>query len=136
MLVEDKNTELIDAIRAAVEEKGRDYVYRTPDQLCVYFSSEKEPSCLIGDGLHRVGYTLSTLRKEYDDSAVPRKIKGEDCNRKVCNIVLHQLGYDRDIALACRTGQVIQDNNATWGEALDAIQDVLIDQKVVDKYWR
>lgn len=138
MLVEDKNTHLIDGIRNAVKARGADYIYQrgVPEKykICIYFNLESnEPSCLIGHGLAHLGYTPdSEIENQYGESNMILSY----FNDQIAPTLLESLNFNRAIIKACRIGQNCQDKGDTWGEALEAIHESLVDSKVASKYWR
>lgn len=144
MLLEDKNTKLIDGIRKAVETFGSDYKYKIDQHLsirnCIYFEIDtEEPSCLIGHGIASVGYTIDSkfepierLKTDLADD----QYNIRHCNAYAARHILTYLGFDSNVVNACNAGQTVQDAGDTWGEALQAIHDSLVDSGVADQYWR
>lgn len=126
-LIEDKNTQLIDAIREAV--KGReDYVY---EGECVYFNEDGSPACLIGQGLAKLGYDVKALDCQRTNNALEVNANGTSAS-----IVLDDLGFEPAVIVACQFAQRAQDRDKPWGEALNTLYTHLADIGVLDSYWR
>lgn len=87
-----------------------DYVYEKPivygGKACLY-AYQGEPSCLIGQVLHRLGLPLD------------RMPENEPIGR-----VWRDLGIERDTALLWQAAQGVQDNGGTWGIAFKAAESV------------
>ena len=107
------------AMRAAVAERGRDFVYprgvpgwRSGPHLgntCMYVRTDvDECGCLIGDAAHRVGVSLDQLRE-----ADVREFSAEEMLR-VCIPGLPPRIWD-----AAGLAQTVQDSGRSWGLALD-----------------
>ena len=104
------------AMRAAVAERGEDWVYpadgselaeqgwRSEDGTCVYVLPDGSPACLIGLALYKI------------DPALVEGLEGENA---VALRLLHRLGVE-DVGLygAAWDAQWVQDLGETWGNAL------------------
>lgn len=101
------------AIRKAVEIRGADYLYPTPEFIernpeyadwrtagnhCKY-QAAGEPACLIGLALHLI-----------DPELVPDEHSFQDADS-----VLEELGFDPGVARAALTAQTLQDEGESWG---------------------
>jgi len=103
---------VLEALTAVVEQKGRDYIYVPPGGKtgdCVYFCKGNdglEPSCLWGHVLIRLGMCYHEL---------------EMYAGKTVNQVFDYLGVDdADLRIAALRSQVLQDCGSSWGVAYDA----------------
>lgn len=128
----DDDRKFIDAMDAAVAERGEDWVYplpaRDPDAIagvvadgwhvpntttCVYMTDEGDPACLIGLALYKINPDLvpnyDASSSEYDMDAFS---------------VLARLSEAGDLKLSERTmsaayaAQRLQDDGAPWGQAI------------------
>jgi hypothetical protein len=93
------------AMRAAVAERGEDYVYPREERgyACVY-TFNGEPDCLIGLALFKMGVPITFL---------------QDCDGMNNALgVLLDLGFSRYVADAADWAQSLQDKGHTWGESL------------------
>lgn len=105
-----------------VEQYGPDFVYERRSDIhgtpqCWYTSvrddDSVEPSCLVGQVLHRAGVGLIYLRER------------EGCS---ASSVLDELQTDALLLTSTRTvtalamAQKVQDNGGTWGAALQAFR--------------
>lgn len=104
--------EMRGAVRRAVDERGRDFVYpwqwmRHPPlcdtPCCVYKNKDGTPSCIVG-------LAVSYLRP----NVVLREFEA-------AHEVLPGLADD-DATWYAQKAQGIQDQGGTWGEALDAAE--------------
>lgn len=111
-----KNEQFIQAMRDAVAERGKNYVYpeavpngvnyfkrddyHNPGGVCMYSTPDGTPACIIGLALDKMGEPVP----EYGNMV------GADC-------VLEYL-VSPYVCNAARQAQLIQDKGGTWGEAL------------------
>ncbi len=110
------------ALRAAVAEKGEDYVYEkvgADDGInsCVYKTENNEPSCIVGNALVRLGVPIRSLPS-------PR---GLQTNAKA--LLGYTAYYSRPALRGVRATvfaanlfdsvQVLQDEGMPWGEAVE-----------------
>lgn len=127
--VDDKITydAVLGAMRAAVTEKGEDYLYRGPlsdkPTVCVYATEvdgELKPSCIVGHVLYRLGVPLESLFP-YDAHDV------------FMLVGVLALDITRDALIALIRAQEVQDGavdsyytaeNHSWGNALRAAEAV------------
>lgn len=131
MVVEDKNTHLIDAIRKAVEEQPK-FVYQ--DLTCKYFV-DGVGSCLIGRGLEALGYKLEDLVGNCDPEDLPSLM--ENVNRSPAHELFARLdGFNPRVVRAIRIAQYHQDIRRPWNVCLDALKMSLHQDGIADKYWR
>lgn len=104
------------AMRAAVAERGEDWVYpaegselaeqgwRSEEGTCVYVLPDGSPACLIGLALYKI------------DPALVEGLEGENAS---AFRLLHRLGVeDGGVCRAARKAQRTQDGGGTWGNAL------------------
>lgn len=99
------------ALREAVAERGEDWVYpsewrETPLGGCLYFR-DGEPACLFGLALSKHGYTSYDVR-EY------------------VGIGVFLRAYAPEFIEAAGKSQILQDEGATWGEALTKYETELL----------
>lgn len=141
-LVKTDDQRFIEAMHAAVEERGRDFIYPKPEYdavrahgyvtddwhvpqtaVCVYALPTGEPGCLIGMALHKID---PTFVPSYDDSAA----MDEDMD---ADSVLTRLGDEGKLVLslgvkqAARMAQQKQDGGLTWGTAIQTFDEVCDD---------
>ncbi len=114
----------LEALKAAVAEKGEDYVYAWVDYKCVY-SHNGKPSCGVGHVLHRLGvdtegFEHTTMNTKMFDSLAYRL-------RDLSVITITQSAID-----LLREFQNCQDEGRTWGEALD-IAILFAEQQMEDQ---
>lgn len=102
------------AMEQAVAERGRDYLYPEDDKqgsVCQYKTKNGKPSCIIGAALHILNPDFVPAR----GSSLP------------ASAVLTELGVDDDRLLhAAQTAQSEQDQDMTWGFALDKFKEDLV----------
>jgi hypothetical protein len=117
----------LEALNAAVEEKGADYVYEGEGTFCAYVASG-EPSCIVGNALHRLGVSIPTLVK-MDKCAIGGSVI---TSRKVLD-VLEDSGFtlDGDVITLLSTAQTLQDDEVPWGEAVRAARDEPMEWHVI-----
>lgn len=133
--------EVIEALEAAVAERGRDYVYVNPDgqrageldehdamSSCHYVHGDK-PGCIVGYVLHSWGVPLSALA-EHEGAAAQQPINQElpyivskfpDTNDKGYS---HASAQVYEIARILGAAQGAQDSGSTWQYALEAAKSV------------
>jgi len=103
---------VIEAMTAAVEARGRDYVYqRLGEMLACRYVLDGRASCLVGDTLARCGVPLAELAK-WEYTHVGRLL-----------YMLRRSGaitYETRVMDVLRAAQQRQDDGSTWGDALDA----------------
>lgn len=111
------------AMRAAVAERGEDFVYpaegselakqgwRSGEGTCVYVLPDGTPACLIGLALYKIDPDLLTY---------------VDFPAQSASRVMNRAGVrDRVLLLAADTAQNEQDEGASWGESLKEYGRVL-----------
>lgn len=112
------------AMTAAVEARGRDYVYQPPEDSggdCLYVH-DGCASCMVGDTLARCGVPVDVMAA-YEGQSACSLIKTLEERRLVT--------YEAGVILALGVAQRVQDQDGgspgslgrTWGEALDAAVD-------------
>lgn len=113
------------AMRAAVADRGEDYVYPREwrmgyvpgsDELhgtCRYARPDRSGgACLIGEVLHRLGVPVEELAELDGGAGVPAHGA----------IAAHLAGVSRTVRLAASDAQSFQDTELSWGAALDAFE--------------
>jgi hypothetical protein len=106
--------DVIRTLREVVAERP-DYVYERPAHMhgglpsCLYVhyteAGEREPGCIVGQVLHRLGVPLETLERHEGHTAA--------------YVATDAVGsMSDDIARILDTAQYRQDEGKTWGEAL------------------
>lgn len=101
------------AMRAAVEERGADYVYPVWDRAgaddyhdkygtCKYSTPDGTPACIVGLALSKI-----------DPALVPPYKHNAGAHD------LNVLGAGSDLAYAAFAAQQEQDDGGTWGSALE-----------------
>ena len=111
------------AMRAAVAERGADWVYpaqgselaeqgwRSEGGTCVYALPDGSPACLIGLALYKIDPGLLThVEFQYDDAS---RVMGRAGVR------------DEMLLLAAGGAQTRQDVGVSWGDALSEYERVL-----------
>lgn len=102
----------LELLRQVVAEVGETFVYRRPagHDACVYVHSGAA-ACLVGHALLAAGARLEDLKQLRDCSidAVSR---------------VGRLWLEWDAAVVFNTAQLLQDEGASWGAALQAASDV------------
>jgi hypothetical protein len=101
-----------DALRAleeAVAEKGEDYIYPEAGKTC-YYALDGAPSCLVGNALHRLGYSILQLE--------------EFRSHPICSLPADVPMEDRALDAFIRA-QEAQDAGAPWGEALHVAREAV-----------
>jgi hypothetical protein len=115
-----------EAMRAAVAERGENWVYPANDQVahdtgwrdgrgfCQYTTADGEPGCLIGLALHKI-----------DPSIVPAygSLMGAD-------LTLKAFGLPHSVQVAAQSAQSAQDDGETWGEALAQYERALEERRL------
>lgn len=108
-----------EAIEAAVEERGSDYVYppaKSHDN-CQYVIDGK-PSCLVGVVLHRLGASIDQLRQE-DVAVFGNGTMAEDLVHKLHTLGILEFEDPYTVGAALESAQLRQDRADTWGRALE-----------------
>ena len=104
-------------LKAAVEARGREYVYESKEG-CVYFDSvTRQPSCLIGHCLPKFGVDAQPFVDSYT-------LNGADVDGSTLWAAIEPMPSDSLLA-ALASAQEVQDRGGTWGEALDAFEEAL-----------
>lgn len=102
----------LDLMRAAVTEKGADYVYPA-DMMCTYFSEDAAPACIVGHVFARLGLTAEDLQYNNEGTGVEDAVLGLQ--------VHHPDFHVTDDAIAVMAAaQDAQDSRFTWGKALES----------------
>jgi hypothetical protein len=118
MTVRITDEQFTDALKAVVQERGKDFKYPrgtegwsekygngTYNTNCLYVRTDvEEPACLIGAALHKAGVSLEELRAQEGQSAWA---------------FVETYGISGDKANAAQSAQYVQDDGKTWGEALE-----------------
>ncbi|MBN3584870.1 hypothetical protein JYB64_20945 [Algoriphagus aestuarii] len=117
----------LEALNAVVDEKGGDYVYEGGRMSRTYVAYD-EPSCIVGNALHRLGVPIPTL-VEVDRSAIGGEVVS---SRKVLD-VLESSGFilDNDAVMLLATAQVLQDAEIPWGDAVREAREEPVEWRVI-----
>lgn len=116
----------LEALNAVVDEKGDDYVYEG-GRMSRTYAVYDVPSCIVGNALHRLGVSISTLtemdRRTIDGAAIS--------SRKVLE-VLEGSGFilDNDAVMLLATAQVLQDAEIPWGDAVRMAREEPVEWRV------
>lgn len=117
----------LEALNAVVDEKGDDYVYEG-GRMSRTYAVYDVPSCIVGNTLHRLGVSISTLtemdRRTIDGAAIS--------SRKVLE-VLEGSGFilDNDAVMLLATAQVLQDAEIPWGDAVRMAREEPVEWRVI-----
>lgn len=117
----------LEALNAVVDEKGGDYVYEG-GRMSRTYAAYDEPSCIVGNALHRLGVSISTLtemdRRTIDGAAIS--------SRKVLE-VLEGSGFilDNGSVMLLATAQVLQDAEIPWGDAVRMAREEPVEWRVI-----
>lgn len=142
------NDEMMDrAMRQAVEERGRDYVYPTieedPDAwampkdngifnpACIYTKADGTPMCIIGLALSKLGITVphdlimdvGELTADIWEEDAPVDENGMPMYASVLPNVEWGISFKMRKALV--DAQLAQDGGKTWGKAYDMYESYL-----------
>lgn len=107
--------EVVEAIEAAVQAAGPDFTYRSlpgPDDTAkCWYVYGGQPSCLVGQVLHRLGVSVEMLSTLEDRSV-----------RAAVRVLADHgvLTLSSETIIALRVAQAKQDGGSSWGEALRA----------------
>ena len=118
---------VLEALNAVVDEKGGDYVYEG-GRMSRTYAAYDEPSCIVGNALHRLGVSISTLtemdRRTIDGAAIS--------SRKVLE-VLEGRGFilDNGAVMLLATAQVLQDAEIPWGDAVREAREEPVEWRVI-----
>lgn len=104
------NEEIIAAARAAVRQKGADYVYlKDAAGNCYYANEDGSPSCIVGFVLSALDPDLFQRVAEKDNDTTFIQIEGLD-------------DFTPEQRYVLQRAQADQDFGDTWGEALREIE--------------
>lgn len=114
----------IRSLREVVFEKGPDYVYRRVEAYgfqgaCVNFTEDGEPSCIVGHVFGLLGLTGEKALEVGVASTAIASVSCELLNRSDFEWTFTD-GAIRILAVA----QDYQDTGSSWGEALEACENV------------
>lgn len=117
----------LEALNAAVDEKGDDYVYKEVGSICTYAAFD-EPSCIVGNVLHRLGVPIPTL-VEMDQCSLGGAVI---TSPKVLE-VLEDSGFtlDNDAVTLLYAAQTLQDDAVPWGVAVRAAREESVEWRVI-----
>lgn len=119
-----------DALAAAVEERGEDWVYPSDpswrdDGLCRYQLDDGTPACIVGVAARKIDPEIDMPRADANPLRVIARALGlisDDMGEFL------PLRRDYDVLeRAVNEAQVTQDDGYTWGEALAKFDKVLND---------
>lgn len=106
------NAEVNAALRAALDEKGEDYVYDSSNG-CRY-EKEGGPSCLVGYVIHKLDPDAFQRVVEFENDHLMNK--GDNSFSNVASSL--RLPFDYDQRRALEMVQSAQDRGASWGRAV------------------
>lgn len=117
----------LEALNAVVDEKGDDYVYEG-GRMSRTYAAYDEPSCIVGNALHRLGVPIPTL-VEMDHCT----IGGEAISSRKVLEVLEGSGFilDNDAVMLLATAQVLQDAEIPWGDAVRMAREEPVEWRVI-----
>lgn len=107
MTIEITYEQALAALKRAVEERGRDYVYPERDGACVYFGPDGKPSCGVGLALSYHGLTLEKVGP-CNESADPGTLREDGV-----------ISADDETVTLLTAFQSRQDQGMSWGPCLD-----------------
>lgn len=108
------------ALRAAVEEKGADYVYEkvgTGAVQCVYRTEDNQPSCIVGNVLVRLGVPVEDLPPPTGIQRNAKALLGRSPGQR--NAMLRGVAATVSAAALLAVVQWRQDEGESWGEAVE-----------------
>lgn len=124
--------EAVSLLRFEVYEKGADHVYANPAwesesdpmRSCYNFHGS-EPGCIVGHVLHRLGLTAELA----EDLRIAGPAGVYDAREAVNTLDAEKFGFEinQDAANILFSAQAAQDNHFTWGEALAAAEQELVE---------
>jgi hypothetical protein len=116
--------EALELLKTAVAEKGAGYVYEEPAGSigCRYADVENdEPSCIVGNALHRKGITVATLDEMDRADLVHEDDVSSTTISQICTLDTAAL-YGFELTDSARgvfaTAQAQQDSRVPWGRAV------------------
>lgn len=133
---------VLELLAAAVETRGRDYVYRNEFSSCSYMTDDDRPMCLIGVLIHQLGADLAIANQTsnalelfgfaYEDTLPYGDPLGAEAWARASVV---DRDYDNyvttaeatlDAALVMLAAQGVQDSDRefTWGAAYDTAAEV------------
>lgn len=106
------NREIVtNALKAAVAERGEDYIYTEHFSGCVYVRNAL-PACIVGQVLADLGVSVETLAR-FDNNG------GATANQVLYALERGgTLTYDQATSNALEAAQYHQDKGRAWGHAL------------------
>lgn len=119
-------------LRAAVAEKGEEYVYHNPEEpgQCRYVVYG-QPSCIVGDGLNRLGVSPGRLSGfDFGDGVGVGSVLADLQDEGI-------LTYTGKARIILSVAQSWQDDSSPWGhalsEALRAAEQYREDGSIIDE---
>ena len=107
----------LEALKAAVEEKGEDFVYEKPDDAatCAYLHVDENgdmtvPGCGVGNALLRLGVSAKFLEDYNEGYGVGHLVRDADGRS--------QFTIDKKALALFFQFQTVQDNKGSWSLAL------------------
>lgn len=122
-MIEIDGPEALGLLKAAVQEKGADFRYESPEGAigCKYADvMNDEPSCIVGNALHRKGLHVGMLA-EMDDADLVHDQINSTTIRQVCGLDTAELYGFRLTESALdvfAAAQAQQDSGVPWGRAV------------------
>lgn len=107
------------ALRAAVHERGANYVYRPVDGLdqCVYRTEDNQPSCIVGNALVRLGVPVEDLPSPHGIQKNAKALLGHGPGK--LDVPLRGVNATVSAANLFDLVQIEQDGGTTWGKAVE-----------------
>lgn len=114
----------IRSLRTVVFEKGPDYVYQRVEAYglkgsCVNFTEDGQPSCIVGHVFSLLGLTAEKALEVGVASTTIADVSCELLNRSD-----FEWEFTDDASRILALAQDYQDNAHSWGEALEACEDL------------
>lgn len=111
----------LEYLRAAVEERGEDYVYARSNQgrlsFCTY-ERGGQPSCIVGEVLHRAGVSIKQLKK--------LDMPGSSGIRNLAANGILPIDVELEAVERLSVLQALQDSGETWGFVLQRAEGKLV----------
>src|SRR5690606_26073636 len=117
----------LEALNAVADEKGDDYVYEG-GRMSRTYAVYDVPSCIVGNALHRLGASISTLtemdRRTIDEADL-------SCRQILCVLEGAAFILDNDAVMFLATAQVLQDADILWGDTVRMAREEPVEWRVI-----
>lgn len=114
--------QVIAAARAAVEEKGADYVYPKVNTGECWYSIDGAPSCIVGHVFNRLNPEVFPSIVEWEDMNGESGRVWEVLDALERNEEIDPLALTERQRNALQVAQDLQDGGMTWAYALDGLE--------------